>query len=261
MGRRTAQRLASNVLLALGSLAMVLGLVAGAAGAIDSGDYQDRNFSVDGGRRYDGKDDRTVFAFRVTGDGPAEYFLINACETGARLLRAFGPDDQQPVGPGPDQSTGHESLKFEPGNLGTYTVIYRGDIDGAEFIIKNGDGHRHHHVGTGCPSSTEVTTSTRERRASTTTEKKSTTTTTDKKTTTSTGPTTTTMEPTTTTMEPTTTTDSSATSVTLAALPDPGPPQRPDRGSGPVPAGLLFAGLPLALSGVAVRFGDPDERD
>ncbi len=284
---------------------MLLGLLAGAAGGLDQGpDYHDRNYSVSGSRRVNAEASRTTVTFEVSGDAAAEYFLINACEPGTSVMRAFGPDDQQPVSDGPDQATGHESLKFEPGTLGKYTVIYKGDVSGAEFIIKNGDGHRHFYVGSGCQPGTEVTTTSRPdsttttdkettttTRESTTTTDKDTTTTTDKVTTTTQAPTTTTTQapttttqapttttqaPTTTTQAPTTTTkdtkppkppkdepttttaDQSPTSVTLAGLPSPGP-GRPGGGSG-TSNQLLLIGLPLALSGVAIRFGEPDER-
>ncbi len=326
MERGRARRRLSNLLLATGTITMLLGLLAGEAGGTDQGpDYHDRHYSVSGDRRLSSQSNRTTFTFEVAGDAAAEYFLVNACEPGTTVLRAFGPDDQQPVSDGPDQGTGHESLKFEPGTLGTYTVIYRDDISGAEFIIKNGDGHRHFHLGTGCPDGTEVTTSSRpdstattdkdsttttEKESTTTTEKSTTTTgapttsTTARPTTTTQGPTTTTQGPTTTTQAPTTTTqapttttqaptttteapptttkdtkppkppkdtkppknpttttatDAPATSVTLAELPAPGSP--PGGGGGSAPSNqLLLLGLPLALSGVAIRFGDPDER-
>ncbi|HZA82071.1 MAG TPA: hypothetical protein VFC13_11450, partial [Actinomycetes bacterium] len=177
---------------------MFVGLLASAAGGVDQGpDYRDRNFSVEGGRSYSGQADRTTFRFRVTGDGPADYFLIHACEPGASLVRAFGPDDQQPVPTGSDEPTGHESLKFEPGRLGSYTIIYRHNIGGAEFVIKNGDGHRHFSVGSGCPAGTEVTTSTRSGATPTTEDR-----------------TTTTRKATTTTRDSTTTTDAPTTSTT-----------------------------------------------
>lgn len=326
MGHGGARRTVSNLLLAIGSLTMLVGLLGGAAGAVDEGPgYQDRSYSVSGSRRFNAQADRTTFTFKVTGEGPAEYFLINACEAGAAFVRAFGPDDQQPVETAPDEPTGHESLKFEPGTLGTYTVLYRHDIGGAELIIKNGDGHRHFHVGTGCPDGTEVTTSSRSERSttttteqessSTTTEKESTTTTkqkpstttteeptttteeptttTEEPTTTTEEPTTTTEEPTTTTEEPTTTTEEPTTTteeptstteeptttmeeptttteepttssdppttVTLAELPSPSPGPGGGGGSG-TSSRLLLVGLPLALSGLTIRFGDPDDR-
>ncbi|MDQ3946297.1 MAG: hypothetical protein M3357_14315, partial [Actinomycetota bacterium] len=202
MGRGRARRRASNLLLATGSVTMLVGLLAAAAGGLDEAPgYQDRNFSVSGSRRVNPDTNRTIVTFEVKGDGAAEYFLINACEPGTTVVRAFGPDDQQPVSDGPDEATGHESLKFEPGTLGTYTVLYRGDVSGAEFVIKNGGGHRHFSVGTGCPPATEVTTTSRD--GSTSTTDRGTTSTTDKETTTTTRKSTTTTEPPTTeTTEP-----------------------------------------------------------
>ncbi|MGH9223755.1 MAG: hypothetical protein ACRD2W_08195 [Acidimicrobiales bacterium] len=320
--------MASDVLLVAGTLIAAVGLLAGAAAGVDSGpDYKDRDFSVSGRRTYHFSSDRTTFRFEVTGKGPAEYFLINACTPGTTTVRAYGPDDQRPVSSGPDQPTGHESQKFQPGTLGSYTVVYEDSVDGAEFIVKNGDGHRHYFFGSGCPDGTRVTTSTRDSSSSTGRDRDSTsstrrdrdrdrdstsstrrdrdstssttrpsTTTTDAPTTTTDGPTTTTTagatttttatttteEPTTTTTagstttteEPTTTTTAGSTtttaeptttttaedpspSVTLASIPGPEPAPRSEGGSGPAP-GLLFLGLPLALSGVAIRFADPD---
>jgi hypothetical protein len=271
-------------------MTMLLGLFAAAAGGIDSGpDYQDRNFELSGSRNPGSA--RTTFVFTVKGDGAAEYFLVSACQTGATFLRAFGPDDQQPVSEGADDpATGHYGVKFEPGTLGRYTVVYRDGVSGAEFIIKNGDGHKHYFLGTGCPAGTEVTDSTpATEKSSTTTTDGDTTTTTDKAATTTTDkaattttdapPSTTSTEPdstttteasttsterdvTTTTEAPTTTTERDATTTTEApativtlGIPE---PNRPDRGSGTSTA-LLLAGLPLALSGVAIRFGDDDE--
>ncbi len=321
MRRQRVRRRAGNVLVVAGSMTMLLGLFAAAAGGIDSGpDYQDRNFELSGSRNPGSA--RTTFVFTVKGDGAAEYFLVSACQAGATFLRAFGPDDQQPVSEGADDpATGHYGVKFEPGTLGRYTVVYRDGVSGAEFIIKNGDGHKHYFLGTGCPAGTEVTDSTPERESTTTTEgdtttttdqaattttDKAATTTTEKPTTTTTEPptttttepdattTTTTEAPTTTTEAPTTTTERDATTTTTTEAPtttttEPdatttteGPtsttepdattttepttivtlgilePNRPGRGSGTSTA-LLLAGLPLALSGVAIRFGDDDE--
>jgi hypothetical protein len=230
-------------------MTMLLGLFAAAAGGIDSGpDYQDRNFELSGSRNPGSA--RTTFVFTVKGDGAAEYFLVSACQTGATFLRAFGPDDQQPVSEGADDpATGHYGVKFEPGTLGRYTVVYRDGVSGAEFIIKNGDGHKHYFLGTGCPAGTEVTDSTPA------TEKSSTTTT--EATTTSTEPdaTTTTEAPTTSTERDATTTTEAPTTIVTLGIPE---HNRPGRGSGTSTA-LLLAGLPLALSGVAIRFGDDDE--
>ncbi|MGH9036399.1 MAG: hypothetical protein ACRD0O_11600, partial [Acidimicrobiia bacterium] len=249
---------------------------------VDAGpDYQDRHYDLSGSRKSGSA--RTTFIFTVKGDGAADHFLVSACQPGAVFLRAFGPDDQQPVSEGgADASTGHEGVKFEPGALGAYRVVYRDAVGGAEFIIKNGDGHKHYFLGSGCPQGTEVTTSTTGLESTTTTDKDTTTTTerkstttTDKDTTTTTeepttttkepttttteAPTTTTEEPTTTTKEPTTTTTEEPTTTeppnTSITLGIPEPPHEPGTGSGASTA-LLLAGLPLALSGVAIRFGE-----
>jgi hypothetical protein len=263
------RRKAGNGLLGVGIATMLLGLFAAAAGGVDSGpDYQDPNYELSGSRSVGSG--RTTFAFTVKGDGAAGYFLLRACDPGAQFLRAFGPDDQKPASDGNDPATGHDGVKFEPGNVGTYHVVYRDRVGGAEFIVKNGDGHKHYHLGSGCPEGTEVTTSsstTTTERDSTTTTDKDTTTTTERESTTTTGKDTTTTterESTTTTEEPTTSsteepttssTEEPAPGITLID-PDPSPPS--GNGSGTA-TGLLLAGLPLALSGVAVRFADDDE--
>jgi hypothetical protein len=260
-----------------GSLTMLLGLFAAAAGGVDSGpDYQDRNFELSGSRNPGSA--RTTFVFTVKGDGAGEYFLVSACQAGAAFLRAFGPDDQQPVSEGADDpASGHNGVKFEPGTLGRYTIVYRDGVSGAELIIKNGDGHKHYFLGTGCPEGTEVPNSTPERESTTTTDGDTTTTTDGDTTTTAEKPTTTTTEaPTRTTEAPTTTTEPDATTTTEGPTSTTEPdattttepttivtlgipePNTPGRGSGTSTA-LLLAGLPLALSGVAIRFGDGDE--
>jgi hypothetical protein len=329
---RRIRRKAGNLLLGVGVLTMLLGLFAAAAGGVDSGPgYQDRNYELSGRRTFGSA--RTTFTFTVKGDGPAEYFLIRACQPGAVFLRAFGPDDQSPAPVGPDDGTGHDGVKFEPGNLGSYTAVYRDRVSGAEFIVKNGDGHKHYYLGSGCPEGTEVTTSTvTTERESTTTTDRDTTTTTDKDTTTTTdgsttttkpevtsstesptttkpevtsstesptttepevtsstesptttkpevtssteSPTTTKPEVTSSTESPTTTepevtsstespttTDPDATTTsesTEITLVRPTPSHGSGDGSGTSTA-LLLAGLPLALSGVAVRFGEDEE--
>jgi hypothetical protein len=256
------RRKAGNGLLGVGISTMLLGLFAAAAGGVDSGpDYQDPNYELSGSRRVGSG--RTTFAFTVKGDQAAGYFLLRPCDSGAEFLRAFGPDDQKAASVGDDPATGHDGVKFEPGNVGTYRVVYRDRVGGAEFIVKNGDGHKHYHLGSGCPEGTEVTTSsstttTTERDSTTTTERDSTTTTERESTTTTEEPTTSsTEEPTTSsTEEPTTSsTEEPAPGITLID-PDPSPPS--GNGSGTA-TGLLLAGLPLALSGVAVRFADDDE--
>jgi hypothetical protein len=302
-------------MLVLGLLTMAVGLFATAAGGVDQGpDYQDHNYRVSGNRRVTTGPDGTTFTFALEGDQPADSVLVSACETGAEFLRAFGPDDQQPAAVAHDPSTGHDGVRFEPGNLGRYTVVYGGNISGAEFIVKSGDGHKHYFLGSGCPEGTEVTTSSKtgpERESTTTTERESTTTekestttteapttttekpttTTEKPTTTTEAPTTTTEAPTTTTEAPTTTTEAPTTTTEAPTTttkkpkkdeppttettepptartvdPPTGVPVPPasshtggPEGGSSLPTALLLAGLPLTLSGVAIRFGQPED--
>jgi hypothetical protein len=329
--RDRIRRRASNLLVVAGGLTMTIGLFATAAGGLDEGpDYHDNNYEVSGYRRVTTEPERTSFTFMLEGDRPAGYILISACETGAEFVRAFGPDDQEPVSVGHDAVTDHDGVKFEPGNRGRYSVVYRGNVDGAEFIVKSGDGHKHYFLGSGCPEGTEVTTSTRDERDSTTTTDRETTTTTDRETTTTTdrettttttepeststtqaptttteAPTTTTQAPTTTTEAPTTTTEAPTTTTTEAPTTtteapttttektkktEPPttatePPKKTEppptaitveppttatmlaggshtggpRGGSSTATVLLLAGLPLTLSGVAIRFGQPED--
>ncbi len=285
-----------------GGLTMTIGLFATAAGGLDEGpDYHDNNYEVSGYRRVTTEPERTSFTFMLEGDRPAGYILISACETGAEFVRAFGPDDQEPVSVGHDAVTDHDGVKFEPGNRGRYSVVYRGNVDGAEFIVKSGDGHKHYFLGSGCPEGTEVTTSTRDERDSTTTTDRETTTTTDRETTTTTDretsttttepeSTSTTQAPTTTTEAPTTTTEAPTTTTEKTKKTEPpttatGPPEKTEppptaitveppttatmlvggshtggpRGVSSTATVLLLAGLPLTLSGVAIRFGQPED--
>jgi hypothetical protein len=201
----TRQRRLGNGLMVLGLLAFLLGLLAGPAGGTDQGTFDNENFAVSGSRNESGG--QTTFSFTLSGESDPNFVLLLSCPEGIEPVRAEGPDGDPDNAPGGE---GHTGEKFTPGSLGTYTVVYSGNVTGAELVIKNGPGHRHFGVGTGCNANTPATTS------STTTTTIPTTTTTIP-TTTTTIPTTTTTIPTTTTTIPTTTTTIPTTTTTVAA--------------------------------------------
>ena len=62
------------------------------------------------------------------------------------LVSASGPDGAGQPETGQDGSTGHTGTKFPKGAIGEYTIVYEGQVNGLDFIVKNGDGHQHYAV-------------------------------------------------------------------------------------------------------------------
>ena len=115
---------------------------------VDTAGFVDRNFRVTPVRDYDPIPDQTAFSWQVTGDGPADYILVRACRD-APIVFAVGttgpPVQAEPVA---DPATGVTGLKWQPGEVGTYTVEYKGAIGAAELVMKNGAGSRRIRAGT-----------------------------------------------------------------------------------------------------------------
>lgn len=108
----------------------------------DTEGFVDRNFKVTPVRDYDPIADETAFSWEVTGDGPAEYVLVQACR-GAPVAFAAGPGGPPAqLEPVADPATGVMGVKWQSGVLGTYTVGYKGGVAAAELVIKNGAGSR-----------------------------------------------------------------------------------------------------------------------
>jgi hypothetical protein len=104
--------------------------------------FVDRNFKVTPVRDYDPIPDETTFSWQITGDGPAEYVLVQACRDAPVVFAAgpAGPPAQtQPVA---DSAIGATGVKWQSGGLGTYTVGYEGGVAAAELVVKNGTGSR-----------------------------------------------------------------------------------------------------------------------
>lgn len=210
----TRQRRLGNGLMVLGLLAFLLGLLAGPALGGNDANFTDDGYAVTGSRAYNQGQNRTTFSFTLTGNSNPNYVLLISCPENQAVVSAVGPGNKGPDNAG--QGEGHTGTKFTPGDRGTYTIVFSGDVAGAEMVVKNGPGHRHFGAqGPGCLSSTTTTTAST---TTTTTAPITTTTVAPTTTTTTEAPTTTTTQaPTTTTTEaPTTTTTIAATTTTVA---------------------------------------------
>jgi hypothetical protein len=134
-------------LLVSGGLAAVMlgGFFASPASAHgDTSKFQDKNYTV----TYSDpvfKDGQTTFKITLNGTEPASHVLIVPCGS-PTLVSASGPAGAGQPETGNDGSTGHTGTKFPKGAIGEYTIVYQGQVNGLDFIVKNGDGHQHYAV-------------------------------------------------------------------------------------------------------------------
>jgi hypothetical protein len=206
--RATRQRRLGNGLMVMGLIAFLLGLLAGPALGGDEAGFKDEGYSVSGTRSF--SNNQTTFTFNVSGSKDPNFTLLISCPEGASVVSATGPSGSTKASN--STTEGHTGEKFTNTPRGGYTIVYSGDVAGAEIVIKSGGGHKHFGAqGPGCVSSTTTTTG-----SSTTTTASSTTTTASSTTTTTAPTTTTTMAPTTTssTAAPTTTSSTAAPTTT-----------------------------------------------
>ncbi|HYH48180.1 MAG TPA: hypothetical protein VEG38_01400 [Acidimicrobiia bacterium] len=220
------QRTVGNVLVLFGVVVLALGFMAGQATATDQGpNYQDKVVNISGSRSYDAATNRTTFVFNAQFSEPVSHLVVVSCpESPTNVVDAGAPSGVTVEKNKNDPSTGHTGTKFEKAGgtpSGTYTVVLSGNVTGAEFVVKNGNGHKHYRLGTGCSANSEVSTSssattatTAPAETTTTTAAASTTTTAPAETTTTTAPAATT---TTVPAETTTTTAPAATTTTVPA--------------------------------------------
>ena len=139
-----------------GGLAAVVlgGFFASPAGAHgDTSKFQDKNYTV----TYSDpvfEDGKTTFTITLSGTETASHVLVVPCGS-PTLVSATGPEGAGKPETGQDGSTGHTGTKFPQGPMGEYTIVYEGQVNGLDFIVKNGDGHQHYAVGS---CTTETTT-------------------------------------------------------------------------------------------------------
>ncbi|MEW6473200.1 MAG: hypothetical protein AB1679_13090 [Actinomycetota bacterium] len=132
------------------------------------GDYMGdkKGAKVEPQRTYDSDANRTIFSFMLTlnsGESQVSHVLLGACE-GLEIVSVSGPPgaNKDPEAPKADNSNGgggHFGVKYEPGKPGTYTIVFAGNIAGAEFVIKDGTGHKHFPSGQASDVCKPVTTS------------------------------------------------------------------------------------------------------
>src|SRR5581483_680431 len=102
-----------------------------------------KEVAVTPGRTYSQADDRTTFTFTLaTKDNQAvSHVILLACKE-IPIVSASGPDgpaaSTEPKQDPAIKESGHEGIKFDPGKAGTYTIVFAGDILGAEFVVKDG---------------------------------------------------------------------------------------------------------------------------
>jgi hypothetical protein len=106
--------------------------------------YKDKSYWVSVTRTYDATTKQTTFIYVVTGTAPASHMVIVPCASSPTVVRAVGPGGAAPTNPQlfTDPPTGQTGVKFDPGPMGTYTVVFAGNIAEASFVIKNGNGYR-----------------------------------------------------------------------------------------------------------------------
>ena len=108
----------------------------------DTVGFVDRNFKVTPVRDYDPIPDETAFSWELTGDGPAEFVLVQACRDAPVVFAAGPAGPPAQLQPLTDPATGATGVKWPAGVLGTYTVGYKGAVSAAELVVKNGAGSR-----------------------------------------------------------------------------------------------------------------------
>jgi hypothetical protein len=143
----------------VGLALMATGVLADRATADDTSGYNDKVTSVEGSMTYDSAANQTTFVFKLSVSEQVSHVTITSCPEGNQIVSSAGPSGTK-TETGKDPSTNHTGVKFEPGKAGTYTVVFSGNVSGANFIVKNGSGHKHYTIGTGSGcSGTAVTTS------------------------------------------------------------------------------------------------------
>lgn len=130
--------------------------------AAAANEYNDKVDSVSGSRSYDADANQTTFSFTIKiqdGTATISHLVISTCPQGAEVVTATGGQQGDYQGNQNDPTTDRTGAKFEPGRTGTYTVVFAGDITGAEIALKNGNGYEVFFAGSGCDEGSEVTTS------------------------------------------------------------------------------------------------------
>ena len=129
-------------LIAVGSL-----LPAPAGAEDDLAAYVDRVADVSAQRNYNSDTDQTTFTFTLeleSGTDSVSHIVIAPCPGPATVVSSSGPPGSSGSVADPDPSTEHHGAKFEPGYSARYEVTFDGSPRGAEFIVKNGRGHKHY---------------------------------------------------------------------------------------------------------------------
>ena len=131
------------LLVSAGLAGVMLGgfLVSPAGAHGDTSKFQDKNYTVS----YSDpvfKDGQTTFTITLSGTETASHVVIVPCGS-PTLVSATGPAGAGDPETGTDGSTGHTGTKFPKGPMGEYTIVYQGQVNGLDFIVKNGDGHQH----------------------------------------------------------------------------------------------------------------------
>lgn len=159
---------------ATGLLAMGLAFAAAApANATDDlADYQGeaaKGVVVTPDRDYDEVTKQTTFTFELAlkqGETRVSHVLLISCPD-IQIVRTSGPSENGQITAGPtapeeDGSIKHSGIKFDPGFKGVYTVVFAGNIAAADFVVKDGNGHKHYPSGADVckPVTTSATTPT-----------------------------------------------------------------------------------------------------
>ena len=109
-----------------------------------------KNVTVEGTRTYDGNQTTFAFALKTNGENVSQVLLM-ACPD-VNIVSATGPagakkESAEPKADPSIKDGPHVGIKFEPGAPGTYTIVFAGNISGAELVVKDGDGHKHFTTG------------------------------------------------------------------------------------------------------------------
>ena len=140
------------------AVSVVIPLAAATVGAAHAADDLDKyrgdrkNATVDTKRTHDQTTDQTTFTFTLKTNGEnVGHVVLMACPD-VNIVNATGPagankESAEPKADPSIKDSPHVGIEFEPGAPGPYTIVFAGNIAGAEFVVKDGDGHKHFTAG------------------------------------------------------------------------------------------------------------------
>lgn len=144
--RRRMAAAMTGVLAAGMAFAAVTALPAQANDDLDKYAGDKKDVKVETSRSFTNNQTTFTFVLSTKDNVNVSHVILMACP-GVSIVSASGPDGPasslEPKQDSAIKDSGHEGIKFDPGKPGTYTIVFAGNILGAEFVVKDGDGHQH----------------------------------------------------------------------------------------------------------------------